>query len=75
MTEAVRKKPAINHHPPCASGGKRSPYSGAGGSSASQNSCRMNCNGFQFTEASMFRPMISKAMMKNRMDSTPVVPR
>ncbi len=75
MTESVRKKPAISHQPPCASGGRRSPYSGAGGSRASQNSCRTNSSGFQLTEASMFSPTISKAMMKNRIDSTPEVPR
>jgi hypothetical protein len=75
MTDSVRKKPAISHQPPWASGGSRSPYSGAGGSRASQNNCRTNWRGFQFTEASMFSPMISKARMKNRMDSTPVVPR
>ena len=37
------------------------PYAGAGGSSASQGNCRTNWIGLQFTEASMFRPMISKA--------------
>jgi len=35
----------------------------------------MNSTGFQFTEASMFSPMISKAMTPKKIDSTPAVPR
>ena len=37
------------------------PYSGLGGSSASQGSWRKNWIGLHLTEASMLRPMISKA--------------
>jgi hypothetical protein len=49
-----------------------SPYFGAGGSSASQGSWRNELDGSQFTEASMLRPMISKAMKpKNSEDRVP----
>ena len=71
----VRKKPAINHQPPCCKGGKAQAVAGAGGSSASQNSWRMNCTGSQFTEAHMFSPMISKAMKPQISEATPRTPR
>ena len=51
------------------------PYAGAGGSSPSQGSWRMNCTGFQFTEASMFSPMISKAMKPQTIEAMPTKPR
>jgi hypothetical protein len=73
--EAVRKKPAISHQPPSFSGGMLSPYFGAGGSRANQGSWRMNSMALQFTEASMFRPMISKAMKPNSRDRVPRPPR
>ncbi len=44
-TELVRKNPAISHHPPSCRRGKCRPFAGAGGSSASHGSCRMNCIG------------------------------
>jgi hypothetical protein len=72
----VRKKPAISHQPPSFSGGKmRSPCSGNGGSSASQNSRRTNWIGFQLTEASMLRPMISIAANPQARDARPNQPR
>ena len=74
-TELVRKKPAMSHQPPSCSGGKCSPLAGDGGSRASQGSWRMNCIGFQCTEANMLSPMISKAMKPQISDSSPVVPR
>ena len=75
MMEAVRKAPAMSHQPPWFSGGIRRPQEGAGGSSPSQGNSRMNCTGSQFTEASMLRPMISKAMKPQTMDNRPQVPR
>ena len=47
------------------------PYSGFGGSSASQGNCRTNWIGFQLTEANMLRPMISIATKPKMSDSTP----
>src|SRR3569832_763895 len=58
--DVVRKKPAISHQPPSFKGGKMvRPHLASGGSRDSQNSRRMNSIGFQFTDASMLRPMIS----------------
>ncbi len=74
-TELVRKKPAMSHQPPSCKRGKCRPFDGAGGSSASQGSSRMNWTMFQFTDASMLRPMISNAMKPQISDSSPVVPR
>jgi hypothetical protein len=72
----VRKKPAINHQPPSCKGGKICrPYSGAGGCSESQGSCRRNSTGFQPTDAHMLRPMISKAMKPQKIEATPRNPR
>ncbi len=51
------------------------PYSGFGGSSASQGNWRTNSIGLQWTEANMFRPMISKAMKPKISEITPSVPR
>jgi hypothetical protein len=48
---------------------------GDGGSSASHGNWRMNWMKFQFTDASMFRPMISIAMNPQISDKRPVVPR
>jgi hypothetical protein len=73
--EVVRKNPAISHHPPCSMGGKRSPISGGGGSSASQGSWRTNSTGSHPTLAHMFRPMISKATKPKISDISPAVPR
>jgi hypothetical protein len=66
--EAVRKKPAMSHQPPSFSGGmeavlrkrrlQRQPEQLAD-----------ELTGSQFTEASMLRPMISKAMKPNSRDS------
>ena len=75
MIDSVRKKPAISHHPPSASGGIFSPLAGDGGSSASHGNWRTNSTGFQFTEANMFSPMISKAMKPKTSDATPNQPR
>ena len=75
MIAVVRKKPAISHQPPSLSGGIFSPYFGAGGSSASQGSWRRNWIGLQFTDASMFSPMISRAMNPQSSDAKPVQPR
>ena len=74
-SEVVRKNPAISHQPPSCSFGKCRPLPGAGGSSASQNSWRRNCDGLQPTDAHMFRPMISNAMNPNSSENTPSVPR
>ena len=64
------------HQPPCCSGGRIwNPYSGPGGFRDSQGSWRMNWTGLQFTEASMFKPMISKATKPKTSDRTPVTPR
>ena len=72
----VRKKPAISHQPPSLERRQIArPYEGGGGSSASQGSCRMNWTGFQFTEAHMFSPMISKARKPQMSDATPSQPR
>jgi hypothetical protein len=71
----VRQKPASRYHPPCRSGGMRSPYCGAGGSSASHGRRRTNSTGSQFTAAHMLRPMISNAMKPKNSDSEPSVPR
>ena len=71
----VRKKPAISHQPPSLSGGKLRPLEGAGGSSASQGSWRMNSTGSQFTEAHMLSPMISIAMKPQSSEARPVQPR
>ena len=71
----MRKKPASNHQPPSCSGGIRKPYSGGGGSSASQGSMRTNSIGSQLTEAHMLRPMISIAMKPQISDRIPVRPR
>ena len=52
------------HQPPSAFVERRNaarPYSGFGGSSASQGNWRTNWIGLQCTEASILRPMISKA--------------
>jgi len=73
--DAVRKKPAISHQPPSCSGGRRSPYFAAGGSSASHGNCRTNWIGSHPTEAHMFRPMISMAMKPQSSDANPVKPR
>ena len=75
-TEVVMKKPAISHQPPSLSGGKRCrPLPGGGGSSASQGSWRISWIGFQLTEASMLRPMISKATKPQIRDARPNQPR
>jgi hypothetical protein len=58
ITETSRKKLAMMYHPPSFSGGIDSPCSGPGGSSASQNSCRMNSGIDQLTWLSMLRPTI-----------------
>jgi hypothetical protein len=71
----VRKKPAISHQPPWLSGGSFRPIEGAGGSRASQGSCRMNCTGSQPTEAHMLRPMISMEMNPEISDMIPRKPR
>ena len=64
------------HHPPSASGGiTLKPHSGPGGSSASQGSWRTNCTGSQLTEASMLKPMISKAKKPKMSDATPSLPK
>ena len=65
--EAVRKKPASSHQPPSCNGGKiLRPCLAEGGLRARNGSILMNRMGFQSTEASMFRPMISKAMKPHR---------
>jgi hypothetical protein len=69
--DVVRKKPAISHQPPSFSGGRLRPYSGGGGSSASQNSCRTNSTGSQLTEAHMLSPMISMAMKPQISEARP----
>ena len=74
-TDSVRKRPANCHQPPSLNGAMRIPYSGFGGSSASQGSWRRNWIGLQWTEANMFRPMISKAMKPKISDTTPRLPR
>ncbi len=62
----------MSHQPPSFNGGKIcSPYCGFGGSSASQNNCRTNWIGSQFTDAHMLRPMISKAMKPHMSDAIP----
>ena len=74
--EVVRKNPAISHQPPSFNGGKIvRPHLASGGSSDSQNKRLTNSIGFQFTDASMLRPMISIAMMPDTIDITPSVPR
>jgi hypothetical protein len=56
-------------------GGRLMPYSGAGGSRPSQKSWRTNCTGSQPTEASMLKPMISKATRPQKSEMKPVQPR
>src|SRR6516225_6036901 len=69
----VRKNPASSHQPPCASGSMiLMPAAGGGGSSASQGNCRTNSIGLQFTDAHMFRPMISIAKKPNTNEAMPV---
>jgi hypothetical protein len=76
ITEAVRKKPAISHQPPSCNGGKiSSPYLAGGGSSDKNGSILMKRRKFQSSAAHMFRPMISKAVMPQAMDISPVAPR
>ena len=48
---------------------------GGGGSSASQGSWRTNWIGFQFTDASMFSPMISMQMNMHSAEARPSQPR
>src|SRR6056297_3642230 len=74
ITDTSRKKLAMMYQPPSCNGGKLSPYSGLGGSSASQNSCRMNSGIDQPTCASMFRPMMLKARIPVASDTIPVQP-
>ena len=75
ITDVVRKNPAISHQPPLLRGGMCSPYSGAGGSSASQKSCRTNWTGSQLTDAHMLSPMISNARKPQMSDIRPSEPR
>ncbi len=65
----------ICHHPPWFNGASPRPAPGGGGSSASQNNWRTNWIGSQFTEASMFMPMMTKAMAPNMSDMVPSTPR
>jgi hypothetical protein len=63
------------YQPPSLSGGMDSPYSGPGGSSASQNSCRMNSGIDQSTWLSMLKPtMLNQARPVARLTS-PAQPR
>jgi len=71
----VRNRPQICHQPPWFKGASFRPLPGAGGSSDSQNSWRTNCTGSQFTEASMFMPMMVKANTPNSSDIVPSTPR
>ena len=71
----VRNKPVICHQPPWFRGASARPLPGGGGSSASQKSWRMNWIGSQFTEASMFMPMMLKASVPKISEATPRPPR
>ena len=51
------------------------PYSGLGGSSDSQNSCLTNWIGLQFTEASMFMPMMVNHSKPQNREAKPRRPR
>jgi hypothetical protein len=63
------------YQPPSLSGGMDSPYSGPGGSSASQNSCRMNSGIDQSTWLSMLKPtMLNQASPVARL-TIPAQPR
>jgi hypothetical protein len=73
--DALRKNPAISHHPPWFRAGMDSPPEGGGGSSASQGNWRTNSVGLQSTEANMLSPMISNAMTKQIAEAKPSVPR
>ena len=74
-SEAVRNKPVSNHQPPSFIGGKLRPYTGAGGSRASQNSWRTNWIGSQLTEANMLKPMMLKAKVPRMSEARPKPPR
>lgn len=63
------------YQPPSFSGGIRSPYSGLGGSSASQNSWRMNSGIEKPTWTSMFRPTMKNHMKPVASEITPNQPR
>jgi hypothetical protein len=54
------------YQPPSLSGGMLSPYSEPAAPAPARTAAGMNSMALQFTEASMFRPMISKAMKPNR---------
>jgi hypothetical protein len=74
-SEMVRNRPAISHQPPWLSGGSASPNCGGGGSSASQNSWRMNWIGSQPTCASMLKPMMLNDSVPKISDAMPSGPR
>jgi hypothetical protein len=70
--ESVQEKPAI--HPPAALAQRRERSRTRRRRLQRSQERRMNCTGSQFTEASMFRPMISKAM-KPKTATDPASPR
>ena len=70
-----RKKLAMMYQPPSFSGGMDSPYSGEGGSSASQKSWRMNSGIDQSTCASMLKPMMFSQTKPEASETTPAMPR
>ena len=74
-SEAVRNKPVSNHQPPSFMGGKLRPYTGAGGSKASQKSWRTNSIGFQLTEANILKPMMLKAKVPKMSEARPKLPK
>ena len=63
------------YHPPSFNGGIDRPYSGLGGSSASQNSCRRNSGSDQPTCASMLRPTIKNQMNPLARLTMPTMPK
>ena len=63
------------YQPPSFSGGIDSPYSGEGGSSASQKSCRINSGIDQPTCASMLKPTMFSQMIPLASETTPAMPR
>jgi len=75
ITEASRKKPAMMNQPPSLIGGMDRPYTGLGGSNESQKSCLTSWIGLQFTEASMFMPMIVNQIKPQNREARPRRPR
>jgi len=74
-TDSSKQKLAITHQPPLPRGGMRSPYSGAGGSSASQGNWRIISIMFQLTEDSIEKPTIQNHSTPKTIEAEPSTPR